>query len=108
TVARTGGDEFVIVCDGLSNSEKVIDIAAEIRDVIERPLVLRGHEATISVSIGIVTVDGAAARHADPMTLLRNADAAMYRAKERGKARWHVFDDTLIAEVTERFELESE
>jgi diguanylate cyclase (GGDEF)-like protein/PAS domain S-box-containing protein len=108
TVARTGGDEFVIVCDGLPDAQQAIYIASEVRDVIEHPMILGGHEATISVSIGIVTVDGAAATHTEPMTLLRNADAAMYRAKEHGKARWHVFDETLIDEVTQRFELEAE
>src|SRR5205807_7794216 len=65
TVARTGGDEFVIVCDGLPSPDKAIDIAAQIRDAIEQPLILNAKEATISVSIGIVTVDGTAARHAD-------------------------------------------
>jgi diguanylate cyclase (GGDEF)-like protein/PAS domain S-box-containing protein len=108
TVARTGGDEFVIVCEDLSSADQALDVAAEIRRVIEQPIVLHGHEVTISVSIGIVTVDGADAKDTDPMTLLRNADVAMYRAKERGKARWHVFDDAVVVEVTHRFELESE
>jgi EAL domain-containing protein (putative c-di-GMP-specific phosphodiesterase class I) len=49
-----------------------------------------------------------AAKLADPITLLRNADAAMYKAKVDGKARWQYFDDALIDEVTQRFELESE
>lgn len=108
TVARTGGDEFVVVCDGLSGVRDATDIAAQIRDAVERPLALHGNSASVSVSIGIVTVQGAAAKGMEPSTLLRHADAAMYRAKVQGKARWHVFDDALIDEVTHRTELEAE
>src|SRR6185437_11028269 len=74
----------------------------------EAPIVLDGHDAVLSVSIGIVTVQGDAAMHADPMMLLRNADAAMYKAKQNGKARWHFFDDAVVDEVAQRFEIESE
>jgi diguanylate cyclase (GGDEF)-like protein/PAS domain S-box-containing protein len=108
TVARSGGDEFVVVCDGLTASRDAIDIAAQIRDAVERPLELGDTSTSVSVSIGIVTVQGVEAKGMEPSTLLRNADAAMYRAKVQGKARWHVFDDTLIEEGTHRTELEAE
>jgi diguanylate cyclase (GGDEF)-like protein/PAS domain S-box-containing protein len=108
TVARSGGDEFVVVCDGLTALHDAIDIAAQIRDAIERPLELDDTSTSVSVSIGIVTVQGVEAKGMEPSTLLRNADAAMYRAKVQGKARWHVFDDTLIEEGTHRTELEAE
>jgi len=108
TVARSGGDEFVVVCDGLTGLRDATDIAAQIRDAVEQPLALHGASASVSVSIGIVTVQGAVAKGMEPSRLLRHADAAMYRAKVQGKARWHVFDDALIDEVTHRTELESE
>jgi diguanylate cyclase (GGDEF)-like protein/PAS domain S-box-containing protein len=108
TIARTGGDEFVILCEGLKEVDDAATIAQKVRDAVEVPIVLDGNNAVLSVSIGIVTVQGDAAEHADPMMLLRNADAAMYKAKQGGKARWHFFDDVLIDEVAQRFELESE
>jgi diguanylate cyclase (GGDEF)-like protein/PAS domain S-box-containing protein len=108
TVARSGGDEFVVVCDGLTGLRDATDIAAQVRDAVEQPFDLDETSTSVSVSIGIVTVQGVAAKGMEPSTLLRNADAAMYRAKVQGKARWHVFDDTLIEEGTHRTELESE
>jgi len=108
TIARTGGDEFVILCEGLKDVDDAATIAEKVRDVIEEPISLGGGDAVISLSIGIVTVLADAAKLADPMMLLRNADAAMYKAKNNGKGRWQFFDDGLIDEVTQRFELESE
>ncbi len=108
TIARTGGDEFVVLCEGLKEVGDAAVIAEKIRDTVEGPIVLGNNTAVLSVSIGIVTVRADAAKLADPITLLRNADAAMYKAKVEGKARWQYFDDALIDEVTQRFELESE
>ena len=108
TVARTGGDEFVVVCEGLASVEDATTIAAHIRTVAEQPIEFDDFEAAISVSIGIVTVSGFEAGNADPMILLRNADAAMYRAKQGGKARWALFDESLVSAATHRRELEPE
>ncbi len=108
TVARTGGDEFVILCEGLREIDDAATIAAKVRDAVEAPLMLDGRNAVVSVSIGIVTVRPDEARHADPMRLLQNADAAMYKAKHDGRARWQFFDDALVDEVTLRLELEDE
>ena len=108
TVARTGGDEFVVVCEGLRDVDDATTIAGSIRDAIEQPIVFDDFEAAVSVSIGIVVVPGAEAALADPMVLLRNADAAMYRAKRAGKARWALFDESLISAATYRRELDSE
>ena len=66
----------------------------DIRDVVEQPIAFDDFEAAVSVSIGIVTVAGSEASTVDPMILLRNADAAMYRAKRGGKARWALFDES--------------
>jgi len=101
TIARTGGDEFVILCEGLRDVEDAATIAEKVRDAVEAPIELDGHDAVISVSIGIVTVRPDEARHADPMRLLHNADAAMYKAKHEGRARWQFFDDALVDELRE-------
>jgi diguanylate cyclase (GGDEF)-like protein/PAS domain S-box-containing protein len=108
TVARIGGDEFVVVCDALHDIEETTAIASRIHTAIEEPIVIDGRECLITVSIGIATVDGTSVEHADPTALLRNADAAMYRAKRRGRARWHRFDDALVEEASRRFELEAD
>jgi diguanylate cyclase (GGDEF)-like protein/PAS domain S-box-containing protein len=108
TVARIGGDEFVVVCDGLHDIEESTLIASRIRDAIEQPIVIDGRQCLITASIGIATVDGASADQADPTALLRNADAAMYRAKQKGRAHWHRFDDALVEDARLRFELESD
>src|SRR4029079_14330718 len=102
----TGGDEFVVLCEGLRETEDAATIAAKIRDAVEAPFLLDGKNAVLSVSIGIVTVRPDEARNADPMRLLHNADAAMYKAKHDGRARWQFFDDALVDEVTLRLELE--
>jgi diguanylate cyclase (GGDEF)-like protein/PAS domain S-box-containing protein len=108
TVARSGGDEFVAVCDGLASLDEATMLAQRIRDAVEAPMAVDGTDVVTSVSIGIVTIEGAAAKNAEPMMLLRNADAAMYKAKQRGRARWEVFDETLVEVATQRLELEPE
>lgn len=108
TVARLGGDEFVIVCDGLHDADESNAIASRIQEAIEEPIVLDGRECHVTASIGIATIDGRIGSDADPAMLLRNADAAMYRAKRQGRAHWHRFDDALVEEATRRFELEGE
>ena len=108
TVARIGGDEFVVVCDGLHDVEESTAIASRIRDAIEQPIEIDGRQCMITASIGIATVDGASTDRVDPAALLRNADAAMYRAKQQGRAHWHRFDDGLLEDSTLRFELEAE
>jgi diguanylate cyclase (GGDEF)-like protein/PAS domain S-box-containing protein len=108
TVARIGGDEFAIVCDGLHEVDEATLIASRVHRAIEAPIVIDGRECIISISIGIATLSGASGQELEPKTLLRNADAAMYRAKARGQAQWHHFDDTLFEEAARRFELEAD
>ena len=108
TVARTGGDEFVVVCEGLRSVDDATALAAQLRDAVEQPILFDDFEAAVSVSIGVVVVAGFEAKTADPMILLRNADAAMYRAKRAGRARWALFDEGLVIAATHRRELEPE
>jgi diguanylate cyclase (GGDEF)-like protein/PAS domain S-box-containing protein len=108
TVARTGGDEFVVVCEGLHSVDDATGLAAHIRDVVEKPITFDDFEAAVSVSIGIVTVCGTEANGVDPMILVRNADAAMYSAKQNAREKWALFDESLENAATYRRELEPE
>ena len=108
TVGRTGGDEFVIVCEGLRDVDEVTELATRLRDAVEEPIVFDDFEAAVSVSIGVVSVADPEVSAADPMILLRNADAAMYRAKRGGKARWSLFDESLVTAASRRRKLEPE
>ncbi|PUA30900.1 MAG: diguanylate cyclase [Cellvibrio sp. 79] len=82
TVARLGGDEFVVVLEGIHDTEDVVFVANKLLSTLSRPLEISGHTLTTTVSIGvsIFPEDGA-----DTDELLKNADIAMYKAKEAGK-----------------------
>src|SRR6185436_4075522 len=88
TVARFGGDEFVVVCEDLINQHDAIAIAERVNEALTGPFVIDEAEVFVGVSIGIAFPDD---NDADPETLIRDADAAMYQAKDRGRARWVVF-----------------
>jgi len=102
-VARFGGDEFVVVCDGLADASEVTAVAERLLRVVARPFVVDDAEFVVSASLGVARVDGR-----PPEELLRDADAAMYHAKERGRARIEVFDDDLRARVVTRLHIERE
>jgi diguanylate cyclase (GGDEF)-like protein/PAS domain S-box-containing protein len=88
-VARFGGDEFTILCSEVTSEETVELIAERIAEAIARPVALMEGEVFVTASIGIA-LSGTTGD--SPETLLRNADAAMYRAKERGRDRAELFD----------------
>jgi diguanylate cyclase (GGDEF)-like protein len=104
-VARLGGDEFTILLDGLAGAAEAEAIAGCLVAVMKPPFAVGGRELGVTVSIGIAV---AAPGHTDPADLLRDADVALYRAKERGKARWAVFDPAMGAALRERAELEAD
>ena len=92
-VARFGGDEFVIVCDPVESLVEAEQIATRVREAVGQPSVLGGVEVRVSGSIGIaLSTVGIAAEK-----LLRDADAAMYRAKDRGRNRHEVYVDPVDA-----------
>jgi diguanylate cyclase (GGDEF)-like protein/PAS domain S-box-containing protein len=105
TVARLGGDEFLIVCEQLDGAREAIRVAERVAQAINQPIVLAAGEHFITASIGIAVADTA---EADPADLLRDADAAMYRAKERGRGRYELFDDLLRKRVLFRLRTENE
>lgn len=97
TVARFGGDEFVVVCDDVSAVDTEV-IAERIVDSPEQPYQIAHQEMSVTVSVGIAI----SAEHATPESLLRDSDAAMYRAKERGRGRIELFDEALRSKVERR------
>jgi diguanylate cyclase (GGDEF)-like protein/PAS domain S-box-containing protein len=105
TIARFGGDEFVVLCEDLSAESDAICIANRISDACSTPIVIGGHEHVVTVSAGIFMVDNP--ETATASGVLRDADAAMYRAKADGKGRVELFDDGMRARLLERIAIES-
>ena len=106
TVARFGGDEFVILCDGLTGVEAAEKVARRITESMLDPIVVDRSPVHVSVSIGIAEERGDLP-DADPIALIRDADTAMYRAKADGRGRVAVFDDELRTRAVERQQIES-
>jgi diguanylate cyclase (GGDEF)-like protein len=86
-VARIGGDEFTIMLTRLDSAEPAAAVAQRVCAVISEPFQLGSQQVRVSASVGVAL---APAARADTDDLLRRADAAMYRAKSHGKARWEV------------------
>jgi diguanylate cyclase (GGDEF)-like protein len=103
TVARFGGDEFCIVCDDLGSPLEAVDIAERIIDAIGQPYNLESGEHFATASVGIAIADGPSRPAED---LIREADAAMYRAKEQGRGRYEIFDEIMRGDATERLGLD--
>ncbi|MDQ1492642.1 MAG: hypothetical protein QOJ23_5156, partial [Actinomycetota bacterium] len=103
TLARFGGDEFTILCDQLTGEEQALAVAQRLADALAEPIDLGGGgEIVVSTSIGV-----AFSRRSDDSAddLLRDADVAMYRAKEQGRARWEVFDIAMHTRAAYRLEV---
>jgi diguanylate cyclase (GGDEF)-like protein/PAS domain S-box-containing protein len=103
TLARLGGDEFAVLCEDLTEAGAVT-VAERLAAVLREPIPAGGGEHHITASVGIAVADSSAA---DPDGLLRDADAAMYRAKERGRARYELFDERLREQTVERLHIEN-
>jgi diguanylate cyclase (GGDEF)-like protein len=100
-VARFGGDEFVIVCDQLNGPHAARHVARRVLDVVQQPFELGSSNVVVTASIGVAFANGG-----DPTSLLRDADTAMYFAKERGRARIELFDERLRIQAVERLSVE--
>jgi diguanylate cyclase (GGDEF)-like protein/PAS domain S-box-containing protein len=104
TVARIGGDEFVMLLPDVSNADEAVTIAERVLRTVRGPVVLDGDEVFTTASIGIAVAGGGADTTAD--SLLRDSDTAMYRAKARGRDRLEIFDEELRTQATTRLQLE--
>ena len=104
TVARFGGDEFVILLEGIQDASDAIQIAERIQNDLALPYDLGNHKVIIFVSTGIVLGE---AGYEQPDDVLRDADIAMYRAKGQGLGRYEIFDSAMLDRVMSRMELEN-
>ncbi len=104
TVARFGGDEFGILLEEISGEQDATEMAQRIASVFTRPFVLNGSEHFVTTSIGIALAEGGEL----PDDLIRDADAAMNRAKERGRARYELFDVGLRGRAMSRLRVEND
>jgi diguanylate cyclase (GGDEF)-like protein/PAS domain S-box-containing protein len=105
TVARFGGDEFVVICEDIAGEPEAVTVAGRIAGVLRRPFVLDGRELFITVSIGVVIVEDGSASATE---MLRDADAAMYRAKQSGPGRYEIFDQQMRSGALDRIRIETD
>lgn len=105
TVARTGGDEFVLLVEDIGTPGNVTRIADRIQKEMARPFVLQGRDVFVSASIGII-ISGADTP--EPEKLLQDAETAMYRSKSEGKGRYTVLGEGQQVQAIEALQLETE
>ncbi len=103
-VARFGGDEFAVLVEGLTAEDQAGTVARKIVEAVSRPMILSGRQYRPAASIGISTfpTDGR-----DAQSLLKNADIAMYRAKEDGRGTFQFYSEQLNTHSIQRLEFES-
>lgn len=104
TVARLGGDEFLVVLPDLNHLSDAEIVAEKILEVLGSPCAIGDRELFVGASIGITGYPGDSE---DPAILLRNADAAMYRAKEAGRNTYRFFTPDMNVQLRKRLEIES-
>jgi len=102
-VARLGGDEFAIMIEAIDEDQSVAAIAERVRACFDRTIMIDGQQAACFASLGIAIApsDGT-----DGMVLMKNADLALYRAKDDGKATYHFFEPALDEEARHRRQME--
>jgi diguanylate cyclase (GGDEF)-like protein len=104
TVARLAGDEFVVICEGLAVADSAVKVGELVVMELSRPIMIAAgaaaREVSVGASVGVAYADG----HAEVIAadLVRDADVAMYRAKQCGRGRVEVFDDALRIAVEQR------
>jgi diguanylate cyclase (GGDEF)-like protein len=103
TVARLGGDEFTVLLEGVRGTDDATRLADRILAHLRTPISVGGHTVSVAASIGIALNSSA---HGRPDDLLRDADVALYRAKEAGKDRYAVFDSSMDQPAVEQLDLE--
>lgn len=105
TIARFGGDEFVILLEDIKDPSEYLSVADRILHNLSLPSNLGGQKVFVSVSMGIVVSDD---HYQLPEEILRDADIAMYRAKNQGRAHYEIFDPAMRENVMTRLEMETD
>lgn len=105
TVARFGGDEFVILIEDLESKQEAYDIAKRITEFLSTPFVIEEQPVYIGTSIGVLFNNE---RYDTADTMLRDADTAMYHAKEKGRGRYEVFDSSMHSTIQNALMLEAD
>ena len=103
--ARLSGDEFIAICPEVDGTRGAAEVAERLADAVTGPLVLASGEHSFTASIGIAL---AGAWQDTPESLIGNADAAMYRAKARGRGRHQLFDEAMRTHAVARASIETE
>ena len=101
TVSRIGGDEFVVLCPHLNNEVELTELVERLLSLLSQPMEVAGHEVVISGSVGVALVQGGTTP-SSLADLVREADAAMYRAKANGRNRWERLEPEVL-EPTPRY-----
>lgn len=99
TIARLGGDEFTVIIEDVTTKEEVATVAQKIIDALAQPLSLNGHDLFITASVGIALSDG---EDADVETVIKQADMALYAAKERGRGNYRFYENRMNTVVARR------
>jgi diguanylate cyclase (GGDEF)-like protein len=102
TLARFGGDELVVLCEDVEGPDHAIRLARGLRRAASRPIEVDGRPHRVTMSVGIAVSGG----DEQPETVVRDADTAMYRAKERGRDREELFDEELRTGVLHRLRVD--
>ena len=105
TAARLGGDEFTVLLEEVSSLEVPRQVAERIRQALEAPFYIEGQQVFVSVSVGIALGSGTQHKAGE---LMRNADIAMYRAKNAGRSRVEVYEASMGAQAPEYLRLEAD
>jgi PAS domain S-box-containing protein len=105
TVARMGGDEFTLVLEGLAQPSDANLVARRVLNVISQPIAFDGHEMKLTASVGIVN---GSSSYSNSQELLRDADSAMYAAKNAGKDRYVIFDHAMHKAAVLRMQMETD
>ncbi len=103
-LARLGGDELAVVCHNVTQIDDVLTLARRLRAVFDQPFALGDDEVALGASVGVIVSEAA---NDTPTRLLRDADVAVFAAKELGRSRVELFDESMRTRAVRRLEIES-
>ena len=102
-LARLGGDELAVICHNVQQVDDVLTLARRLRAVFDQPFTLGEDEVFLGASVGVIVSED---EHDTPTRLMRDADVAVFAAKELGRGRVELFDDTMRQRAVKRLEIE--